>query len=254
MESKLSSLKVPELKQLLTAAGLPISGNKPDLIQRLLENPQATTSLAPIPAASAPATPSTPVPTIFAPSAPASAALTSAPTVGGSDVEGNVATKAPSSNGEASAWSNNGATPQTTSAQGSSEEERRQALIAELEKRKARAAKFGQPLGEAERKLERAIKFGLDAADEAAEVAKLGQALGTRPPTKRGHDANSTAGAEGKKDDHAKPPTKKVVETEEEKQARSAKLEEEREKARKRAERFGLATVDDAPKEKRVKT
>lgn len=45
MEAKLQSLKVPELKELLQAAELPVSGNKADLIKRLLENPQATASL-----------------------------------------------------------------------------------------------------------------------------------------------------------------------------------------------------------------
>lgn len=45
MEAKLQSLKVPELKELLQKAHLSAAGNKPDLIKRLLENPQATESL-----------------------------------------------------------------------------------------------------------------------------------------------------------------------------------------------------------------
>lgn len=45
MEAQLQSLKVPELKDLLQKASLPITGNKPDLIKRLLENPAATASL-----------------------------------------------------------------------------------------------------------------------------------------------------------------------------------------------------------------
>jgi len=45
MEAKLQSLKVPELKELLQTADLPVSGNKADLIKRLLENPKATASL-----------------------------------------------------------------------------------------------------------------------------------------------------------------------------------------------------------------
>jgi len=40
MEAKLQSLKVPELKELLHGAGLAVTGNKPDLIKRALENPQ----------------------------------------------------------------------------------------------------------------------------------------------------------------------------------------------------------------------
>lgn len=45
MEAKLQLLKVTELKELLQAAELPVSGNKADLIKRLLENPEATKSL-----------------------------------------------------------------------------------------------------------------------------------------------------------------------------------------------------------------
>ena len=45
MEAKLQSLKVPELKELLQAADLPVSGNKAELIKRLLENPKSTASL-----------------------------------------------------------------------------------------------------------------------------------------------------------------------------------------------------------------
>lgn len=45
MEAKLQSLKVAELKDLLQSASLPVTGNKPDLIKRLLENPEAAKSV-----------------------------------------------------------------------------------------------------------------------------------------------------------------------------------------------------------------
>ena len=45
MEAKLQALKVAELKELLHSAQLPTSGNKPDLVKRLLENPDATQTL-----------------------------------------------------------------------------------------------------------------------------------------------------------------------------------------------------------------
>lgn len=228
MESKLQSLKVAELKQLLTAAGLAVSGNKPDLIQRLLENPQATASLGgqeAAPALASTATPATPVPAAATPTpapAPAPAPATAPPT---SDHDTS-STPAPAAD--------------------PSEEDRRQALIAELEKRKARAAKFGQPLGEAERKLERAIKFGLDPKEEAA-VSKLTKPLST-PADRRKEKKESGAKKEGNKEGN-----KEAVkeETEEEKEKRLKAVEEEKEKARRRAERFGLSTGDGKHGEKR---
>lgn len=45
MEAKLQSLKVPELKELLQNAALAVTGNKPDLIKRLIENPSAAASI-----------------------------------------------------------------------------------------------------------------------------------------------------------------------------------------------------------------
>lgn len=45
MEAKLQSLKVAELKELLQAGSLPVTGNKADLVRRLLEHPEATQSL-----------------------------------------------------------------------------------------------------------------------------------------------------------------------------------------------------------------
>ena len=244
MEAKLQSLKVPELKALLTAAGLSVSGNKPDLIQRLVDNPAATASLGGEQAsASTRAAESTPV-SAPAPvhSTPASAttSTTSAPKDTPS-IASTTTTALPTAatGGDASKVDNNGASDAGVSAsanaeqQRASEEERTRALILELEKRKARAAKFGQPLGEAERKLERAIKFGLDPTDEA-NVAKLNQPLGTRPVSKK----DKSPAAPSQK--HPNPP-----ETDEQKQHRLAHLQQEKEKALKRAHRFGL--VDSAP-------
>lgn len=224
MESKLQSLKVAELKALLTSAGLAVSGNKPDLIQRLLENPAATASLgggeeAPAVASPAPAPAATAAPPTV--SQPATSTPTPAPASAPAPAADTLAAASPT-------------TAETSATQPSepSEEERRQQLIAELEKRKARAAKFGQPLGEAERKLERAIKFGLDPTEEA-NVAKLGQALGI----KSSKPASTKPAAAAAKESKPK-------ETEEQKQARSTELEVEKEKARKRAERFGIVTKE----------
>jgi SAP domain-containing ribonucleoprotein len=225
MEAKLQSLKVAELKALLTSAGLAVSGNKPDLIQRLLENPAATASLGgEAQEAAAAAEPAA------APEAVVEAASEPSPAPPAA---------APASVSEAKA-----ASPAASAAAvQASESEQRDALIRELEKRKARAAKFGQPLGEAERKLERAIKFGLAASDEA-DVAKLSQPLGAGAPTPK---------REGNKQNKAAQPAQRV-ESEEDKQQRLAALEAEKEKARKRAERFGLVpkeSGEDADKKRK---
>ncbi|GAC71353.1 hypothetical protein PANT_2d00068 [Moesziomyces antarcticus T-34] len=225
MEAKLQSLKVAELKALLTSAGLAVSGNKPDLIQRLLENPAATASLGgeaqETAAAAEPAA---------APEAAVEAASEPSP--------------APPAAAPAAVPEAKAASPAASAAAvQASESEQRDALIRELEKRKARAAKFGQPLGEAERKLERAIKFGLAASDEA-DVAKLSQPLGAGAPTTK---------REGNKQNKAAQPAQRV-ESEEDKQQRLAALEAEKEKARKRAERFGLVpkeSGEDADKKRK---
>ncbi|CCF49688.1 hypothetical protein NDA11_001483 [Ustilago hordei] len=227
MESKLQSLKVTELKQLLTAAGLAVSGNKPDLIQRLLENPQATASLGGGEgAASSPAQPP-------AAPAPVSADPTPTPALALAASEPALSTTTTTQNGAVQTFTT------STSPAEPSEEEGRQALIVELEKRKARAAKFGQPLGEAERKLERAIKFGLDPTEEAA-VSKLTKPL-SNPADKR---------KEKKERREAVVVEKKPEETEDERKEREKREEEEKEKARRRAERFGLKTSGEGEKRK----
>jgi hypothetical protein len=65
LAAELSKLKVPELKQRCKAQGLPVGGNKSDLVARLIEaaaaqqhqqqqEPQAAAAPAPAPAAAAP--------------------------------------------------------------------------------------------------------------------------------------------------------------------------------------------------------
>ena len=72
-------------------------------------------------------------------------------------------------------------------------EDRKRELLAELEKRKVRAQRFGEPTEEIERKIQRIERFGLDAAD-AAGVSKIGSELrgskrgrttAEEPPTKQ---------------------------------------------------------------------
>lgn len=131
MEAKLQSYKVAELKELLQAADLSTSGNKPDLIKRLLENPEATKSLESSEGEAAPQPAEAPKQETPAPAA--------------------------------------GPTPDTASKNTESvkpampsDTERKNALLAELEKRKARAIRFGQPYEDVEKQILRIQKFGLE--------------------------------------------------------------------------------------------
>lgn len=131
MEAKLQSYKVAELKELLQAANLSTSGNKPDLIKRLLENPEATKSLKSSEgeAAQQPAEPPKQEATAPAPEPiPDTASQTTEP----------IKPTKPS------------------------DTERKNALLTELEKRKARAIRFGQPYEDLEKQILRIQKFGLE--------------------------------------------------------------------------------------------
>lgn len=196
MEAHLQSLKVPELKALLQGASLPVSGNKADLIKRLLENPEVTASVAGTEEQQQPAAAVSDAADgelIQADAAPASAAP--AATSNGKPAASSATTTAPPTSTDAASALPAAAAATTTSVTTGTEateaaaapspdqpsvEETRKQLIAELEKRKARAARFGQELGEAERKLERAIKFGADGSGsmDHDSLALLSRELG----------------------------------------------------------------------------
>ena len=131
MEAKLQTFKVAELKDLLLRANLSTSGNKPDLIKRLLENPEATKSLEASVGEAAPQPAEPPKQDTPAPAAES--------------------TRDPA--------------PQNAEPVASgkpSETERKNALLAELEKRKARAIRFGQPHEDVEKQILRIQKFGIE--------------------------------------------------------------------------------------------
>lgn len=166
MESKLQSLKVAELKTLLTNASLPVSGVKADLIARLLENPSAIQHLQD------PSNTTQEQPT------------TSSSTTTTTEIS---PTQTPTQETPASA------PPVKT------DEEKHQELIAELEKRKARAKRFGTTDSDAEAKLERALKFGVG-FDQDKALNQLDAGLGgpskkvggQKPPTSVSVDGNKT--------------------------------------------------------------
>lgn len=189
MESKLQSLKVPELKAVLTKASLPATGVKADLIKRLLENPTATAHLNDNQQTeTAPATDTT-----------TSTSKPAEPTTSTTEPQASASAPTP-----AASTSIADVKPEPTA------EEKHQLLIQELEKRKARAARFGTTDAEAEAKLERALKFGvtgdvgadttlkvLDGGLDVNHKGKRKQATGTG--TKNNGDANGNGKAEESK-------------------------------------------------------
>lgn len=266
MEAYLQSLKVTDLKQLLKAASLPTTGVKQTFVERLLENPEAlpkdipAAGEAPPPAAAAAA--GSPDAKAVSPSAATAAAAAKSPVAKPAG-----AASAGSPGKATSATAASPAPTATTPAvdastapvpAGPSAAERHASLLAELEKRRARAARFGQDdaVKDAEAKLERAKKFGAAEGSEALDV--LERELGMRPAAKKAAPAASAAGAGKKEKDGkpaaaaAKPAKAPEPELSEEAKAELAKRKEQEEEAkRRRAERFGL--VDKEAEEKKRK-
>ncbi|KAK4704544.1 SAP domain-containing ribonucleoprotein, partial [Phenoliferia sp. Uapishka_3] len=228
-ETSLKALTVPKLKELLVAAGLSVTGKKDELISRILEAPT-------VPLASASPAPADPSPAVPTPAAEPTPVITAAETA-------SAETPAP--------------TPAPVEL---TAEEKAAKASAEEEKRKARAARFGQP--DEEKKEEkkddvlskRAEKYGTGKKVEekpAASVEKLtdrprtlfsqslealDRPLGekkARAPKAAVVAATTTPAAE-KKAPAAPKAAPKEVDPELQK-----KLADEEEKKRKRAERFG---------------
>ena len=238
-----SKLKVTDLKDLLSARSLPVSGKKEELIARLTESdaaqppaddlgdlappeeeydwdtPTTKTYLSYISglntSAAKPETKSAavaaPAPSSAPSSAPKQAVEAPKPAAGTTAKSPPLPTPAPAPT-----------VADTTDAYA--------ALAAELEKRKRRAERFGIPLAESAKALERARKFGIQptpAATDDTKKAARGRKFGNQVWTKNENAKNR----ETKKAGETKapiPPTRKILED-----------PVEAEKAKKRAERFG---------------
>ncbi|PWN34190.1 uncharacterized protein FA14DRAFT_191266 [Meira miltonrushii] len=235
MEAQLQALKVVDLKKLLGDAALPQSGTKAELIKRLLENPSATASLNGGGAgaadeedllgetAEAPQSLST-APAATVPSAKPTPAAAPAPTT--------TTESAPAPVPEKDA------------------ETQKAEVIAELEKRKARAIKFGMPTDEVDAKIQRIQKFGLQEESVVSIDALDGELKGGKKNRKEAKaEKNGNGQASGKpaknaeKKSVAAPPVVALDPVEEEKK-------------RKRAERFGAAVPasSNEPSDKKIKT
>jgi SAP domain-containing ribonucleoprotein len=244
MESKLQALKVTDLKKLLQDANLPVSGAKAELVKRLLENPAATSSMEggeeedllgeyeAEPAAKE--EPSTAVP---------ASSATTAPTV-----TTEAAKSSPAPNTTTSA------TP-TPAATTESEEDRKAALVAELEKRKARAARWGTSTEDADAKLQRALKFGVEATKDSTLDKLEGGLKGGKGRKENKTEAKPTNGDAKPKAEKVAAPVK-PVETEKEKAAREERQAADEAAKKRRAERFGIQTTTtpkpDAPQKEAV--
>ncbi|WFD18533.1 hypothetical protein MCAP1_000737 [Malassezia caprae] len=214
MEAQLQSLKVPELKELLQAADLPVSGNKADLIKRLLENPKATASLE-----------------SSTGDAPAPSEPTPAQSTEKNEATSETVTKESAPEAATQPAEKQGEQPATSSEP--TMEARTEALLAELEKRKARAVRFGQPYEELEKRITRIRKFGMEAED-GEDTGRLDSELKkSRPKAAASQPPAKTAAP-------TPAPSEPAVDA------------EELERRKRRAERFGLVPTDNSEKKARV--
>ncbi|KAF9900154.1 hypothetical protein EC991_007815 [Linnemannia zychae] len=186
-------LKVNELKEQLQLAGLSVNGKKEELVARLLEHQkaeeEATLAAGPPTGTGESFNWEDPIDDLAPPTADVPVAVKPAPTA---------AATTPAANAPAAKESTTTTTTATTAAtsattkpaegaasnvefQGIAADDT-EALKAEVEKRKARAARFGVPLSEQDKALERAARFGVPVA--SSTTASLAKAAGTKvPPT-----------------------------------------------------------------------
>ncbi|SGZ26995.1 BQ5605_C025g10020 [Microbotryum silenes-dioicae] len=248
-ETSLKALTVPKLKDLLTAASLSTVGKKDELIARLLEaKVENGSSASAEPEAAATSTTTTKVEPI-ALTENAVASSTEAPSTDAASVT--PAAPAPAATP---------AVPEPTA------EEKAERLRLEQEKRAARAARFGvvgngataaAAVDEmAKAKEERAKRFGLPQEGEKEKQDQLDKSLSAldRPlGEKRAREPKAPKPATGAPNSAAATPAKAAAPAEKEKEIDpelAAKIAQEEERKRKRAERFGAP----APVEKKAKT
>ncbi|KDN49225.1 hypothetical protein K437DRAFT_273299 [Tilletiaria anomala UBC 951] len=245
MEAQLQALKVADLKSLLQASSLPVSGNKPDLVKRLLENPQATASLNSTAQNSGANGSKADEEDLLAfdgdASKPDADAAAPAPAAGlPANASASVkAESAPTPNAEAAdiPKASTTATAAACVAPAPTEAELKAAQIVELQKRLKRLQKFGGSTAEAEemqRQIERTEKYGVSLdAHKAMGIAQLNSELGEGRGPREGRKKEGVDNQASAKPDPPKP------EMEESKAARIAREQADAAAKQRRLERFG---------------
>ncbi|KAG0378911.1 hypothetical protein BGX24_002405 [Mortierella sp. AD032] len=184
-------LKVNELKEQLQLAGLSANGKKEELVARLLEHQkaeeEATLAAGPPTGTGESFNWEDPIDDLALPTSDAPAAVKPAPAAAAATTS---AAKEPATTAT-TATTTTTATPATAGATADGIEFQGaiagdvDALKAEIEKRKTRAARFGTSLTEQDKALERAARFGVPvAASTTASLAKAAGAAVTSPATK----------------------------------------------------------------------
>ncbi|KAI9893539.1 MAG: hypothetical protein M1814_006335 [Vezdaea aestivalis] len=252
-----SSLKVTELKKLLQERNLPTSGNKSELVARLGESDKATPAAAapePTAATDSQSDVSQVKPTSQAASKETAASKPQAPTKTAPEVVPQAASSAQPATEALEAEKPSAPTVDDPTPSDPAPESIFKAGLAsasdadELERRKARAAKFGIEVNvtEAEKALVRAKRFG--SGIDTSLVQSLNQALPERTGRKRGrgnegeNEGSRKRGKEGRDGGKAE---KKVVDKKagEKKGGYAGVLSDpaEKAKAEARAKKFGVS-------------
>lgn len=140
--------------------------------------------------------------------------------------------KSTSAANEAASTSTENVSEQSAQPSETKREAQTEALLAELEKRKARAIRFGQPYEDLEKKIARIRKFGMDTED-SEDTNRLDSELKKGKPKAMSSQAPAKASASSNQ------PSEAPVDP------------EELERRKRRAERFGLVSED--PSEKKAR-
>ncbi|KAL1893838.1 hypothetical protein Cpir12675_003957 [Ceratocystis pirilliformis] len=193
-----ASLKVPELKKVLSERGLTTTGNKADLIARLTADDQRTKEKS-APAAEDEIDYSDDEPAVASEKAPEPTASAAPATAPAAEAPVEAPTTAPASEANSESEADAAAAPPATTDAATKEPTNATNLASlpstdtaeEVRKRAERAKRFGIDDENALKRTERATRFGVE---ESQMTKMLDEALPERQPRKRGRE-NGNGGA-----------------------------------------------------------